>query len=114
MRVSLSTTFERKGESRGFLCHRKTTIIPKSCAASSRQRISLSKHFFFFAGSELQVLKTIPFDKVDIRVLTVEFSHTIEGADALEDFMEEQGYVTSMQITHPRGFAADIVFIKKY
>ena len=32
-------------------------------------------------GLELEVLNTIPFDKVDIRVMTVEFSHGVLGKE---------------------------------
>ena len=63
-------------------------------------------------GVELQVLKTVPFDKVDIKVLTVEFVHTVEGKKALEDFMLSKGYITALQVTHPGGLANDVVFVK--
>ena len=63
-------------------------------------------------GYELQVLKTIPFDKVDIKVLTVEFAHTIEGKRNLEQYMISKGYLSAMEVLHPGGLATDIVFVK--
>ena len=64
-------------------------------------------------GPELQVLKTIPFDKVDIKVLTVEFLHTKKGKVQLQQFMLSKGYSSVMEILHPGGFPADIVFVKQ-
>ena len=64
-------------------------------------------------GSELQVLKTIPFDKVDIKVLTVEFVHTKEGKKNLEQFMNSKGYSSVMEVLHSGGLATDIVFVKE-
>ena len=63
-------------------------------------------------GAELKVLKTIPFDKVDIKVLTVEFSHTSEGKRSLEEFMLSKGYISVMEVRHPGGLANDFVFVK--
>ncbi|VVC28637.1 Hypothetical protein CINCED_3A020376 [Cinara cedri] len=39
-------------------------------------------------GSELNVLKTIPFDKIDIKTLSVEFFHVKEGDDGVRSFLE--------------------------
>ena len=64
-------------------------------------------------GSELQVLKTIPFDKLDIKVLTVEFAHTKEGKKQLLQFMVSKGYSAVMEVIHPRHLATDIVFVKE-
>ena len=59
-------------------------------------------------GAELQVLKTIPFDLFNIKVLTVEFAHTFEGKSSLRKFMESKGYKTVMEI-HP---TKDFLFVK--
>ena len=64
-------------------------------------------------GPELQVLKIIPFDKVDIKVLTVEFLHTKEGKVQLQQFMLSKEYSSVMEILHPGGFPTDIVFVKQ-
>ena len=48
-------------------------------------------------GADMQVLKTIPFDKVDINVLMIEVEHLgeiFEGDnDTLRQFLHEKGYV---------------------
>ena len=45
----------------------------------------------------LQVLKTIPWEKVDIEVLTIETNHAgevFEGTrDDIKEFLEDKGYV---------------------
>ncbi len=63
-------------------------------------------------GAELKVLKTIPFNKLDIQVLTVEFLHDSEGSQAIKDFLAERGYAFVMKVTHERFLANDFVFIK--
>ena len=48
-------------------------------------------------GAELQVLRTLPWDKVDIEVMTVETAHAGEvfpgSTDEFRQFLEEKGYV---------------------
>jgi len=62
-------------------------------------------------GAELQVLKSIPWDKVDIEVLTVESNHMGEvfpgSQDELREYMKEQGYVLAYTVV------IDDVFIRK-
>ena len=62
-------------------------------------------------GSELQILKTIPFDKVDIKVLTVEYIAK-QKKSPIEDFMHSKGYISVIQVQHPGFLANDLVFIK--
>ncbi|XP_065334474.1 protein Star-like [Cloeon dipterum] len=45
-------------------------------------------------GSELDVLRTIPFGQIDITVVSVEFNKIVEGRQALKDFMKRKGYKT--------------------
>ena len=63
-------------------------------------------------GSELQILKTIPFDKVNIKVLTVEYIEAKQKKKPIEDFMHSKGYISVMQVQHPAFLANDLVFIK--
>lgn len=62
-------------------------------------------------GVEFQVLKTIPWEKVDIEVLTVEMNHAGELSDGgesdIRNFLVQKGYV----YFHTVGF--DDVFIRK-
>ncbi|XP_045107887.1 uncharacterized protein LOC123502728 isoform X1 [Portunus trituberculatus] len=64
-------------------------------------------------GAEMGVLKTIPWDKVDIKTLSVEFIHGGEGKDALKKYMEGLGYRVFSEVTHPGWLANDFIFAKK-
>ncbi|XP_071440088.1 uncharacterized protein [Hetaerina americana] len=72
-------------------------------------------HYFSLdvEGSELDVLKTIPFEKVDIQTLSVEFIHGPLGKEALRDWMESKGYRVVAQVTHPNWLANDFIFVKE-
>ena len=43
-------------------------------------------------GWELPILKTIPYDKIDISVITVEVKHGKEGRSAYTEFIESKGF----------------------
>ena len=68
-------------------------------------------------GSELDVLKTIPFDEFDIKVISAEFehegvvnqSHNIE----LKKYMQSRGYEIVTIVTAHWNLANDYIFVKK-
>ncbi|CAK9303479.1 unnamed protein product [Gordionus sp. m RMFG-2023] len=62
-------------------------------------------------GAELEVLKTIPFDKISIKIMTVEFFHVPGGKLELEQFMLKQGFLAVDTVTNPDNLANDIVFV---
>ncbi|XP_031828222.2 uncharacterized protein LOC116425123 isoform X2 [Nomia melanderi] len=64
-------------------------------------------------GNELQVLKTIPFDKINIETLSVEFSHVEAGRDELVDFMKSNGYRVYTSVVRKDKLAHDIIFVKE-
>ncbi len=64
-------------------------------------------------GAELAVLKTIPFDKVNIRVLSVEVTHVSRNID-VQTYMEHQGYKMVTKVTHPLKIANDLVFVSNH
>ncbi|KAK2721929.1 hypothetical protein QYM36_002483 [Artemia franciscana] len=64
-------------------------------------------------GAELGVLRTIPFDKIDIKTLSVEFIHSAEGKAAIREHMEDRGYKMVQEITHPDWLANDFIFVKE-
>lgn len=43
-------------------------------------------------GWELPILRTIPFDKIDISVISVEIKHGKEGRSAYTDFLQSRGF----------------------
>ena len=63
-------------------------------------------------GVELDVLQTIPWEQVDIQVMTVEFVHLRQGRAALKKYVESLGYETVTKVTKG-GSANDYVFKKK-
>lgn len=69
-------------------------------------------------GLELDILRTIPFDLIDISVFTVEFVHGPDKGKGYIDFMEKNGYTLHSTI---RAFnkdiyygANDFVFVKNH
>ncbi len=57
-------------------------------------------------GFELKILKTIPYDVLNIKVISVEYLHTHEGKAAVVDFLNLQGFQLLMEIPQK-----DYVFI---
>ncbi|XP_046401278.1 uncharacterized protein LOC124167334 [Ischnura elegans] len=72
-------------------------------------------HYFSLdvEGFELEVLQTIPFDKVDIQTLSVEFFHGQMNKNDQRKWMEEKGYRVYAEVTHPQNLANDFIFVKK-
>jgi len=62
-------------------------------------------------GSELQVLKTIPFESIMIKVLSVEFHHVHGGRSSLKSFMAKKGYKFVMEVKHANNLANDLIFV---
>lgn len=65
---------------------------------------------------EVLVLKTIPFQKVDITVLTVKVDRTNEeddetsaGRTEIIDYLKEQGY----ELMYPKKVYVDDIFVKR-
>lgn len=63
-------------------------------------------------GHELEVLKTIPFDAINIETLSVEFSHVAAGRQELIDFMETKGYYVYSFVVRTDKLAHDAIFVK--
>ncbi|RXG51209.1 Protein Star, partial [Armadillidium vulgare] len=61
-------------------------------------------------GHEVEVLQTIPWDKVNITTLSVEFSHGKGGKEGLKSFMESKGYKIYTEVTFKGGLANDFIF----
>ncbi|XP_060601228.1 uncharacterized protein LOC132754588 isoform X2 [Ruditapes philippinarum] len=64
-------------------------------------------------GDELNVLKTIPWDKVYMKMLTVEYVHEIGSSGELKKYVEKQGYDSLLQVSKGGGGVNDIIFRKK-
>ena len=61
-------------------------------------------------GMELQVLQTIPFDKIRINVLSVEYIHDSEGSGEIIKFMESKNYRVVTKVTNGNNLANDLIF----
>ncbi|XP_045170262.2 uncharacterized protein LOC123532763 [Mercenaria mercenaria] len=64
-------------------------------------------------GDELNVLKTIPWNKVNIKMLTVEYVHEVGSSSGLKSYVEQQGYDSLLQVSRWDGGVNDIIFRKK-
>ncbi|CAH1781980.1 unnamed protein product [Owenia fusiformis] len=65
-------------------------------------------------GSELPILKTIPFDKLTIKALTVEFVHGQGDPKAdIVDYLKQFNYVHKGTVTRGDWTANDVVFVRK-
>ncbi len=67
-------------------------------------------------GLELDILKTIPFDELNISIFTVEYKHGKDGNAAYERFMAGKGYHVHSKIVaykpHIYFGCSDYVFVK--
>ena len=68
-------------------------------------------------GSEFQILKTIPFQEVDIKVINLEISHVGEifpGTwEDILNYLDTQGYEFHFKISFGEISFLDAVFVKK-
>ena len=68
-------------------------------------------------GSEIEILKSIPFDKVDIKVLDVEHKHlgrVFPGSfEVLNNFLISKGYEFFVETKDIIGRPNDAIYVKK-
>ena len=64
-------------------------------------------------GDELGVLQTIPWGKVDIRMLAVEYVHEKGKHQDVQNYMERMGYETLLKLQRDDGGVHDVIFRKK-
>ncbi|CAG7721362.1 unnamed protein product [Allacma fusca] len=62
-------------------------------------------------GSELDILRTVPFDKVIFKVITIEHVVLREGKVGLRKFMESKGYIFYRTVVDRNFLAGDSIFI---
>lgn len=55
----------------------------------------------------MQVLRTVPWDRVTIQVVCVEHRHVPEGGQALKFFLQERGYALHSAL------GDDFIFVRK-
>lgn len=59
-------------------------------------------------GAEMAILRTIPWDKVNIKVLTIEFNNRKEDKEQIVELLCSKGYTFERQIKKQ-----DLIFVKK-
>ena len=66
-------------------------------------------------GFEMDILETVPFDKLDITTLSVEYEHlSKENKEYMIKFMEKNGYTLHMNINENNPtWIRDYIFVKK-
>lgn len=63
-------------------------------------------------GTERSLLDSIPWDKIDIKLFSLEYNHWLGGKKNLTSYMKDKGYENVKEITDP--MSADFIFRKKY
>lgn len=96
---------------------KKGTIITVQCFPLYSILLALNvAQIDFFSldveGKELEVLQTVPFNKLNIDMMTVEFKHIDLGEEYLKNYVESKGYVSLVKIGHYNNWANDIIFRK--
>ncbi|KAK2725060.1 uncharacterized protein LOC136032822 isoform X2 [Artemia franciscana] len=67
--------------------------VPVYTMLLATNALSLDAFFLDIEGAELEVLKTLPFDKIDIAMFIVEYNNDSERFNALKEFFEQKGYL---------------------
>ena len=64
-------------------------------------------------GDEVKVLQTIPYRKVDIKMMTVEYAHGEGGKEDIRIFSKQKGYSQLVSVSRRDMRANDIILRKK-
>ncbi len=115
----LQMDFREASDGRGKLIsspQKNTMKIP--CFPLESILLALGKtHVDYFSldveGAELSILQTIPFDKIGIDTLSVEYVHGVQGKQAYKTFMESHGFVTVKEINVKLPYVRDYIFARK-
>ena len=62
-------------------------------------------------GAELDILKTINFNRLNIRTLTVDYEHVDGGRDAIRKFLVSRGMTLYKTIVYDRIYTRDLFFL---
>ena len=99
----------------------RTVVHQVYCFPFYSMMLALNQtHIDYFSldveGLELDILRTIPFDKLDISIFTVEYVHGKGGEAAYTEYMKSKGYHVHSRIKFfkPEIYfgANDLVFVK--
>ncbi|XP_059082225.1 protein Star-like [Tigriopus californicus] len=101
-----------------FSCNHHTVICyPIYAILAAVNQTKVDYFSLDVEGFELDILKTIPFDQVEITALSVEFTYI--GNDAasgtlheLEIFMADKGYKLRAKVLNGKNYANDYIYVK--
>ena len=112
--------FKQSSGGLGKLTEGKGDAVP--CFPLESMLLALNRtHVDYFSldveGYELEILKTIPFDRVDITSLSVEYIHGKLTKGDYRSYMESHGFSTSSEINFADAkismFVNDLIFVNK-
>ncbi|CAH1788713.1 unnamed protein product [Owenia fusiformis] len=92
-------------------------IVPIQCFPFYSYLLALKvTHVDYFSldveGLELEVLRTIPFHKITIDVISAEFIHGAKDKVVMQNYMEEQGFHVAAEIMRSDNLANDFIFVR--
>ena len=94
-------------------------ILPVYCFPLYSILLAMNQtHVDYFSldveGFELEILKTIPFDKLDITTFSVEYAHAPKGGKEYIEFMKQNGYkLHSTLHSDAATYCEDYIFVKE-
>ena len=112
--------FQESSEGQGKVVHQKTsTSAQVYCFPLLSVMLAMNQtHIDYFSldveGVEMDILKTIPFDKLDITTFSVEYEHAAKGVkEEMIEFMKSKGYILHSTIsTQAPTWVRDFIFVK--
>ncbi|KAL7640216.1 UNVERIFIED_CONTAM: hypothetical protein RMT77_009630 [Armadillidium vulgare] len=101
-------------ESIGSANHRRGLVevqcLPLYSILLALNRTTIDYFSLDVEGHEVEVLETIPWDKVNITTLSVEYIHGKGGKEGVKSFMESKGYKVYAEVTFKGSLANDFIF----
>ncbi|RXG51476.1 Protein Star [Armadillidium vulgare] len=119
--IQLLVMFEQRfiigkisNESIGSANHRRGLVevqcLPLYSILLALNRTTIDYFSLDVEGHEVEVLETIPWDKVNITTLSVEYIHGKGGKEGVKSFMESKGYKVYAEVTFKGSLANDFIF----
>ncbi|VDI69266.1 Hypothetical predicted protein [Mytilus galloprovincialis] len=98
--------------------HKNKDLVEMECFPLYSLMLALNRTTIdFFSldveGDEVNVLKTIPFDKLNIKMMTVEYAHGGAGGADMQRFLQSKGYEVVLKVSKDNWGVNDLIFRKK-
>ncbi|XP_015606729.1 uncharacterized protein LOC107273247 [Cephus cinctus] len=92
--------------------HVKVQCFPLATYAAALDVTTIDYFSLDIEGNEMEVLETIPFDRLDIKTLSVEYVHGKKDRDYMINFMKKRGYHVYNFVERDDNLANDVIFVK--